>query len=283
MWFNFHTHSEYCDGKTGLQTLLNEALSLKLLSLGFSSHAPLPFYRGWAMKEAELGQYLNEIKDLRSQSRTVEVYAGLEVDFVPGKVSPHTYSTNLDYTIGSIHFVDTFEDGDPWEIDNTSAVFADGLKKIFRGNVKEAVSRYYEITREMIDRYPPTITGHLDKIKIQNTGNLFFREDEPWYRDQIERTIKVIKRSETIVEVNTRGIYQKKCNDTYPSRWILEKLCNNNIPVTINSDAHHPKDLINCFQIAAAELIMAGYKVVHVLHEGKWKPFRFNESGIIGR
>jgi histidinol-phosphatase (PHP family) len=281
MWFNFHTHSEYCDGKTSLQELLKEASSRRLLSLGFSSHAPLPFNKAWAMKESSLAQYLAEISDLRRQSGTVEVYAGLEVDYVPGKISPDRYAAKLDFTIGSVHFVDYFEDGEPWEIDNTSAVFADGLKRIFHGNVKDAVSRYYELTREMIDQHPPTIVGHIDKIKMQNTAGMLFREDEPWYRDEIEKTIKVLKRSDTIVEVNTRGIYQKKFDETYPSEWILEILFKNNIPVTISSDAHHPKDLINCFQIAAAELSKAGYKVIQVLHEGKWKPFRFNESGLV--
>ena len=49
MWANFHTHSNYCDGKGLLDEYVAQAISLGMLSLGFSSHAPLPFESSWCM------------------------------------------------------------------------------------------------------------------------------------------------------------------------------------------------------------------------------------------
>jgi histidinol-phosphatase (PHP family) len=281
MWANFHTHSTYCDGKTGLKEILSEAQTAGLLSLGFSSHAPVPFEKGWAMKSENFSPYLAEIGELKNIGSTVEVYAGLEVDFVPGKVTPLDFKDRLDYTIGSVHFVDYFDDGAPWEIDNTNLVFMDGLVKIFHGNARQAISRYFELTREMVRDYTPGVVGHLDKIKIQNIDNKLFREDDKWYRDEVERTLDVIKNSGSIVEINTRGIYQKKSETTYPSPWIVDLLFKKNIPVTISSDAHHPRDLTNHFDSAAAILSNAGYKTIQILNEGNWRPYRFNAHGLI--
>jgi histidinol-phosphatase (PHP family) len=81
--------------------------------------------------------------------------------------------------------------------------------------------------------------------------------------------------------VNTRGIYQKKSATTYPSPWILELLQQENIPITISSDAHHADDLVNQFESTATLLQRIGFKKIHVLYQGEWKPFTFNENGII--
>jgi histidinol-phosphatase (PHP family) len=127
----------------------------------------------------------------------------------------------------------------------------------------------------------PTVIGHLDKMKIQNPDNKFFSEQETWYQEQVEKTIQTIKDSGAIVEVNTRGIYQKKSATTYPSPWILELLQQENIPITISSDAHHADDLVNQFESTATLLQRIGFKKIHVLYQGEWKPFTFNENGII--
>jgi histidinol-phosphatase (PHP family) len=281
MWANFHTHSHYCDGKTGISELVEEARSCGVMSLGLSSHAPLPFERGWAMKRENLDAYLRDVSSMKGRFGTVEVYAGLEIDYVPGRISPDDFRHKLDFTIGSIHFVDQFPDGEPWEIDNTNAVFMDGLQRIYKGNVRAAISRYFELTREMIVRHTPDVTGHLDKIKIQNPDNILFHEDDGWYRHEVGLTIESLKQAGTIVEINTRGIYQKKSPTTYPSPWIVELLFKSNIPVTLSSDAHHPKDLTSCFAEAATMISKAGYKSIQVLHEGKWQPHSFNEYGIL--
>ncbi len=280
MWTNFHTHSSFCDGKASLQEMFDSAQDLGLLSLGFSSHAPLPFFRPWAMKAEDMDNYLKEISEITESSKRMEVYAGLEVDFIPGRIGPSYYSLQLDYTIGSVHFVDTFPDGEPWEIDNTHAVFMRGVDEIFKGDVKAGVCRYFEVTREMLELDCPTILGHLDKIKMHNRDGELFDEGASWYTSQIDLLIEAILRSGVIVEVNTRGKYQNKTTTTYPGLDILTKLASKNIPVTINSDAHHPKDLVNGFVEAVGDLRRAGFKEIMILHEGKWQPTRFNERGI---
>jgi histidinol-phosphatase (PHP family) len=277
MWSNFHTHTTYCDGIGSLKDCLQIS---GIKSIGFSSHAPLPFGTAWAMRAEHLQDYLQEIKNLRIEEKSIELYAGLEVDYIPGIIAPTNFN-NLDYTIGSIHFVDAFPDGQPWEIDGVHSLFLEGLQTIFHNKPREAWSRYFELTREMIRQAPPTILGHLDKMKIQNINSTLFDEQELWYREEIKQTIDSLKGTNIIVEVNTRGLYQKKSATTYPSPWILAQIKAAGIPVTLSSDAHHPKQLFNEFSETAQLLKSIGFKQLSILLQGTWQRADFNENGLL--
>jgi histidinol-phosphatase (PHP family) len=280
MWLNFHTHSTYCDGNSTLDEIVEKAKLLKVRWLGFSSHAPLPFACSWSMNKNDFDEYLNKIITLKKSHRKTEIYSGLEVDYIPNITGPKDIAGSLDYTIGSIHFVESFKDGRKWEIDGPHSFFLEGLEKIFSNKIEDAVVRYFELTREMVERSAPSVVGHLDKIKIQNIDNKFFFEDDPWYHHQIETTLNSIKKSGSIIEVNTRGVYQKKTTTTYPSPWILELIHKKNIPITLSSDAHHCDDLINQFYQTAKTLKQIGFQEIHILHNGAWQPFKFDEHGV---
>ena len=274
-------HSTYCDGKSELMDYVDQAKKLNMISIGFSSHAPVPFPTKWCMKAERFNDYLISIEKIKKLNSSFEIYKGLEVDFIPDVTSPNLFRDKLDYTVGSIHFIENFPDGTPWEIDGTHASFLKGYSEIFNNNIQDVITRYFDLTREMIGTACPSIVGHLDKIKIQNPDNKFYKETDAWYQDEIKKTIDLIHASGAIVEVNTRGIYQKKTDTTYPSPWILELLHKKNIPVTISSDAHHCDDIINQFPETASVLKKIGFKTIAVLSEGDWKSFSFSEHGII--
>ncbi len=280
MWSNLHTHSTYCDGKSSLSDIVTSARSQNLISLGFSSHAPLPFASPWCMKKENLKSYIEDIHQLKVNNSSIQIYSGLEVDYIPGKISPDDFKGALDYTIGSVHFVDSFAEGNGWEIDGTHSSFQLGYEHIFKKDIQAVIARYFELTREMVLKSCPTIIGHLDKIKIQNTYYPYFDESSKWYRDEVTKTIKLIKDSGAIVEVNTRGIYQKKSQTTYPSPWILELIHQQSIPVTISSDAHHPDDLVNHFPETAELLLSIGFKKIRILLDGSWQNVSFDLHGV---
>ena len=280
MWANYHTHSNYCDGKGELTDHVRSAREKKVFSLGFSSHAPLPFACKWSMKSDRLNDYLLRIENLKKNTADIELYKGMEIDYIPDVLSPRDFKSDLDYTIGSIHFVDSFADGKHWEIDGTHSFFLEGFSQIFKSNIQNAITRYFELTREMVEKSFPDVVGHLDKIKIQNTDNKLFHEEDAWYRSEVMETLKTIQHAGSIVEVNTRGIYQKKTTTTYPSPWILEIIHQKNIPITMSTDAHHPDDLINQFEQTASMLKSIGFKKLTILKEGKWQPVDFTLHGI---
>lgn len=281
MWSNFHTHSNYCDGKTSITECVSKAHRENMVSVGLSSHAPLPFECKWCMKPERLDAYITEISDIKKSQGQTQVYSGLEIDYIPGLISPDTFRNKLDYTVGSVHFVEEMSNGIRWEIDGIHQFFLEGLKDIFKDNIRDAVTRYFQLTREMILTSPPDVVGHLDKIKMQNQNDKFFLETDSWYVSEVKATLDAIANSDCILEVNTRGIYQKKTTTTYPSPWILELAVEKNIPVTISSDAHHPDDLTNHFAETAEMLLNIGYKKISVLHNNQWSQFEFTPHGIV--
>ncbi len=272
---NYHSHCCYCDGKESPEAYVEEAIRQHMPAYGFSSHAPLPYTLPWPMQQEKLQDYAWEIAQLKHKyAGQIALYSGLEVDYIPGIARPNherLKDIQLDYTVGSVHFVDTFADGTPWEIDGSHQVFLKGLQEIFSNDIQLAITRYYALIRQMIAEDCPDIVGHLDKIKIQSEESQLFDEQEEWYKAEIERTLYAIAQSPAVVEVNTRGMYKKLTTEPYPSYWILERMHDLDIPVMINADAHHPREITACFEEVAERLQMIGYKSVRILWQGIWQ------------
>ena len=81
---------------------------------------------------------------------------------------------------------------------------------------------FWEQTFEMLETQHLDIIAHFDKIKMHNRDR-FFTENEQWYKILADKAIQLIKRYDVIIEVNTRGLYKKRCERFYPSTELLMK------------------------------------------------------------
>lgn len=283
-WTNFHSHSHYCDGAEAPESYIKKAILQGFSVWGLSSHAPVPFPCKWTMKQDQLSIYHNEINTLkRTYGEKIQIYAGLEVDFIPGISSCNLFRNDdftYDFLIGSVHFIDQFSDDTPWEIDGRHELFLKGLNQIFDGNIQAAVERYYALIREMVTTDSPDVIGHLDKIRIQNEEGALFTGEEAWYKEAVLETLEVIKAHQSIVEVNTRGIYKGIVKSPYPETWILEQMHEMGIPITLNSDSHHPREIAGAFPETAQMLREIGFNEVQVLYNNEWQPFQFDRWGV---
>lgn len=282
-WTNYHGHCEYCDGKGRIEDYVIKAIELKMATIGISSHAPVPFETNWTMPIGNLPGYLQEVAFLKDKYKDeIEVLRSLEVDYIPDTISPKASfidESSLDYVVGSIHFVDQFEDGQHWAIDGSFAEFEKGLNEIFNGDIKAVVKRYFELEREMILHACPDIVGHMDKIKMHNKTKLLFDEKAQWYVDEVHKTLELIAEKGAVVEINTKAF--KRNGLLFPGREHFDTLKKLNIPITINSDAHHPDKLINGFNEVAEMLLEQSIDQLHEFHEGKWVPVAFEKEGIV--
>lgn len=284
-WTNYHSHTHFCDGSDKPEQYIAEAINLNLAAYGYSSHAPVNFETVWCIPDNKLNDYIKEIKEIKEKySSDIQIYHGLEIDFIPGIAgrSKHLMKElKLDFFIGSVHFAGNFADGSPWNIDHTVELFEKGLTEIFRNNFLKASEKFYDISKQMIVEDKPDVIGHLDKIKMYNNKRKYFSESDKFYRNQVLSVLEVIKKSGSIVEVNTRGYYRYGQLDLYPSQWIIEKLAVMDIPVMLNSDSHKPEEIIGGFEYAIEKLKEAGVKRLWALIDDCWQGFEYNRQGLI--
>jgi histidinol-phosphatase (PHP family) len=276
MYSNIHTHTHYCDGKEAPRNYVLAAIEKGLVSLGFSAHAPVPFDCNWAIPQDRFNDYIAEIKHLQVEfASKIQIYLGLEIDYFP---DIPTYTTELiqrsplDYFIGSLHFIDAYPDGRRWTIDGPNEEFRNGFHKVFQDDSILVTRKFFEYTRRMIQDLKPPVIGHLDKIKMQHQPGFYISEDHPVFREEVLKTLDQIKNTNSIVEVNTRGIYKNKYAGFYPGIWAIQEMAKRNIKVMVNSDAHQSSELLNEFPLAFAALRNAGYQKHYILKDGNFIP-----------
>lgn len=284
-WTNFHCHSTYSDGKESLRTCVETAIKDRLKIIGISDHSPVPFENNWSMKLDRLDEYISEITKLKEEfKQKIVVLKGIEADFAPDNQyckKDFLQKYEFDYIIGSIHFVDNFNIGKPWNIDTDKDLFDKGMHEIFHDDGMMATQRFYELTIQMIEEMNPDIIGHFDKIKMFNGGNKFFSERDERYRKMVLNVLDAIADKKKILELNTRGFYKKDVRQFYPSPWIIFEAKERGIPFMINSDCHHPDEMIKGYRIAAELMLDAGYKTLVILENGQWIEVPFNREGLV--
>lgn len=271
---NYHTHCLFCDGKSEAEDYIKRAISLNFHSLGFSSHAPVHVPSSWTMKEENLNDYVETIKILKEKYKNqIQIYCGLEIDYFPGisgPDSPKFKELELDYTIGSVHFMKNKDTGEYLTVDGDEEEYKRIIEVFFKGNVKAFVAEYYGLIRSMLSEHKPDIVGHLDLIRKNNKNQRYFNETEDWYKQEVFETLQEIKKSGAILEVNTGAIARGYLTTPYPSLWILKECYELDIPMTLNSDGHSPENLDTFFSESLNLLRYAGYRQLYFMKNKKW-------------
>ncbi|MBN2286979.1 MAG: histidinol-phosphatase HisJ [Tissierellales bacterium] len=272
--FNFHSHTDYCDGIDTAENMIRAAIKKRLKYYGVSSHGPVPFETDWTMKQERLADYLEEIESLKQKYRDqIVVFIGLEIDYLPDLSTSFINKellNKLDYTIGSVHFLGKFRDGSPWTVDYNRDELAQGIKESFGGDVRLAVQTYYRYIASMCEAFKPDVVGHLDLIKKSNRNNYFFNEDDQWYQDAVLHCLMKIKQVGCIVEVNTGGKFRGYTEAYYPSDWILKTALQLEIPVTVSTDSHSTDAIDFEFEEACQKLKDIGFCKISVFNGQGW-------------
>lgn len=237
-----HTHTNYCDGNNTPEEMVLAAINKGMKTIGISTHGPLPFDVKWAVDDDKIQTYIDEINALKEKYKDkIDVLLGMELDYFIDTEFDHIDKSilkQLDYTIGSIHYLGRFDDGKPWTVDGSYDKLLAGINSSYDGDVKKAISDYYYHLSKMVEKYKPTVVGHMDLVKKNNKNNLLFNENEDWYKNSVRKCLDIIKNSDSVIEINTGAIARGYMTEQYPSRWILEEINSRQIPITINSDAH---------------------------------------------
>ncbi len=263
MLASYHTHSDFCDGKASLEAMAKAAFDGGFGSVGFSSHAPLPFPAPWTMRAERLGEYRDAVRALAAAyAGRMDILLGLEIDWAPGLSGPadgRFDGLGLDYRIGSVHLV-TPPSGDPFCVDERVEHFALHLSERYSGDIRRLVEDYYAAVGALCRSGGFDILGHFDLPRKNNRGGRFFDEAASWYRDAAISAVDAVAASGAVVEVNTGGVARGNVDEPYPSSWILRELRARGVPVTLGADAHEPGHFAVCRERAFAHLEAAGFR-----------------------
>jgi len=263
-----------------MEEMVLAAIDRGLLHLGISSHAPILNEESWTMNNGQIENYIEEIKQLKNKYKAkINIYAGLEIDYFHGLgLNPLalTIIEMLDYYVGSVHTLYKSDTEDYCFVDDTKESFERGIDRLFGGNIQEAVRHYYKSIEDMVTRHEPTIIGHLDIIKKNNKDNYFFNENESWYKEIITNLLGKLKKSKSVIEINTGGIprFGKTC--LYPSSYILEEMLRNNMDLTVNGDSHKAEEIDFYYDEIYKMIKDIGFKRILMLTDKGWSPFELD-------
>ncbi|MEG2770481.1 MAG: histidinol-phosphatase [Oscillospiraceae bacterium] len=255
---NVHTHTNFCDGKDSPEEMVVAAIEKGFNSLGFSAHSKSNFDPN-GIGGRKLIRYIRELARLKEKYKDkIEIFTGLEQDFC----TPNP-TEKLDYKIGSVHYLKALN-GKTYPIDWDISLMKRAVNIGFKGDGVAFYKSYFRALDEMLSYQKPDICGHFDLLIKLNYGNLFFDEQSDEYKKTaLDVLLKYVDK--VIFEVNTGGMYRGFTKEPYPSRFLLEKLKENNAKIIITSDAHETDALDFYFKETTQMLKEIGFKKQCVL------------------
>jgi histidinol-phosphatase (PHP family) len=234
---DLHNHTTRCNHAIGtVDEYVQRAIELGIDIYGFSEHAPMDFDENYRLKFDEMDAYVSDILQAKERYKNdIDILLGYEVDWLQGHMDERVLHANVDYLIGSVHFIDK------WGFDNPE--FIGGWKE---KDIDEIWQAYFEAIEAMAKSGKFDIVGHLDLIKVFK----FMPKQD--VRLLAKDVLQAIKKSHMVMEINTAGL-RKPIGEMYPSRALLEEAYALDIPITFSSDAH------------AVDQIGAGYDLATTL------------------
>ena len=197
------------------------------------------------MELARFGDYRAEIRRLGREwaPRGLEVLLGLEIDWVPGLCSPRDRvfeEAGLDYSIGSVHFVDLPGSG-RFAVDDGAEAFESYMARFEGAQPGRALYEgYYLMLSQLIESGGFDILGHFDLVRKNNVEGRWFDEASRGYLDAAIGAARLLKGRDIVVEINVGGMSRGKVKTPYPSLPILRELRADGVRITFSADAHAP-------------------------------------------
>ena len=227
MKVDLHNHTTLCNHAEGtVDAYVREAIRQGIDIYGFSDHAPMDFDPKYRMDFEQMALYKQWVMDAKAKyADKIELLFGYEVDYLPGHMDKRILNADVDYLIGSVHFINE------WGFDNPEFIghYEDE-------DIDTIWQKYFRLIEEMAQSQLFDIVGHIDLIKV------FKYMPKQDIVEMAMPALRAIKEAEMVLEINVAG-YRKPCAEPYPSPSLLQAAFKLGIPITFSSDAHKPEQV----------------------------------------
>jgi histidinol-phosphatase (PHP family) len=243
---DYHIHTKASPDAMGkIENYIEEARKKGIDEIGFSEHVIFRYEKDFPHKSPVfMGTYVQKFLEIRRDS-VIPIKLGAEIDFFSEdieKIKAFIQKYPFDYVIGSVHYLGT------WSIDSRSQIH-----EYLKRDILQIYEEYFRTVRKLCQSKMFDILGHADLVKI------FGFKPSCNFDDILKETAAAIGESNICVEVNTSGLV-RPCAEAYPSKQFLTLLKQNEVPITLGSDAHNPNDVGRQFDKAIELLKEVGYK-----------------------
>lgn len=224
MIVDLHNHTSLCNHAEGaIDEYIQQAISNKTKYFGFSDHAPMDFDPKYRMSFSQMKDYEKSVLDAKEKYKDkIEILLAYEVDYLEGYMDKRVLDVDVDYLIGSVHFIDK------WGFDNPEFI-----GKYEEMDIDEIWQKYFNSIEDMAKSKLFDVVGHIDLIKVFK-----FLPKKP-ILEIAKKALEAIKEADMVIELNAAG-FRKPIGEAYPSMEILEYMYKLDIPITFASDAHKP-------------------------------------------
>ncbi len=227
MIVDLHNHTKLCNHAEGeISQYIEKAIECGIKYFGFSEHAPMNFDEKYRINFEQMREYEEAVLAAKERYKNkIEILLGYEVDYLIGYMDERVLNADVDYLIGSVHFIEE------WGFDNPE--FIGNYKD---QNIDEIWQKYFNAIEEMAQSRLFDIVAHMDLIKIFK----FLPSKEAV--DIAQNALIAIKKADMSIEINVAG-FRKPIGEAYPSLSLLKEANKLNIPITFASDAHKPEQV----------------------------------------
>ena len=227
MIVDLHNHTRLCNHAEGtIKQYIDNAVKSGVKYFGFSDHAPMDFDPKYRMSFEQMKSYEEAVLEAKEEYKDkIEILLGYEVDFLQGHMDERVLNVDVDYLIGSVHFI-----GD-WGFDNPEFI-----GKYENQDIDLIWQKYFDAIEDMANSKLFDIVGHLDLIKV------FKFMPNKSITQIAKNALKAIKKADMTLELNVAG-FRKPVKEAYPSMELLQEAYKLDIPITFASDAHKPEQV----------------------------------------
>lgn len=253
---NAHTHTRFCDGQNTPEEMVQAALRLGFVSLGFSIHGWTPYELVPVTLEKEAA-YRAELRRLQAKyAGRIEILIGAERD----SLYPRDFS-EYEYLIDSTHWF--VQDGVYCCADYSEARMRETVRDCFGGDYYAYCRGFFRQEAQACARSDAAFLGHIDLVSKFNEGGRYFDESDPRYLGPALEVVDCAAARGLPIEMNTGAMFRGYRSSPYPAPALLRGIRDMGGEILINSDAHAAEGLDCgfdlCLQIARA----CGFK--HIL------------------
>ncbi len=228
-------HGEYSFNREILGSYIETARKMGLTEIGFLEHDEFVDQIDYEL-----------LADMKRENPDIGIKAGLEIDYFPGsenRIRNLINNNYLDYAMGSIHYINQ------WGFDRVEQRHIFEERELF-----EIYSDYYNLVAQAANSKLFDIIAHFDLIKLWGHSL-----DSAEINKILDSTLECIKKNDLVIEINSSGL-RKPVKEQYPSRKIVEKMFNLDIPIVLGSDAHHIDQIAMELDYVAKLARSAGYR-----------------------